>query len=138
MLCLHFPTLAMEKLLKTINTNGETIEQWAILDSGTTSHFLTTNAPALNILPTAMAIIAHLPNGERAHSTQTCTLNIASLLPSSRATHIIPGLVSHSLLSVTNLCNAGCNINFTKIGCLITYHCHTIVCGHKCTHTGLC
>jgi hypothetical protein len=109
----------------------------AILNSGTTSHFLTTNAPATNIVSTTKPIIAHLPNREQVHSSHTCTIDIPSLPPRARAAHIIPGLTTHSLLSVVSLCNTGCTIYFTKIGCTIIYHVHTIVCGQKCTRTGL-
>jgi hypothetical protein len=35
------------------------------------------------------------------------------------------------------MCNAGCTVTFTKINCTIVYHGRTIVCGHKCTKTGL-
>jgi hypothetical protein len=35
------------------------------------------------------------------------------------------------------MCNAGCTVTFTKINCTIVYCGHTIVCGHKCTKTGL-
>ena len=35
------------------------------------------------------------------------------------------------------MCNAGCTVTFTKINCTITYRGRTIICGHKCTHTGL-
>ncbi len=35
------------------------------------------------------------------------------------------------------LCNAGCTVNFTKIGCTISYRGRTLVCGHKCICTGL-
>jgi hypothetical protein len=35
------------------------------------------------------------------------------------------------------MCNAGCTVTFTKIDCTITYHGRTIICGHKCTRTGL-
>ncbi len=35
------------------------------------------------------------------------------------------------------MCNAGCSVIFTKIGCTIIYLGRTIVCGHKCTWTGL-
>ena len=49
----------------------------------------------------------------------------------------MPGLASHSLLSVTKLCNAGCTVEFTMIGCNITYRGRKIVCGKKCTATGL-
>jgi hypothetical protein len=93
---------AASVLLNTISTNADTIKRWAILDSGTTSHFLRTNAPATNIVPTTNSIIAHLPNGEQVHSTHTCTINIPSLPPRARAAHIIPGLASHSLLSIVS------------------------------------
>jgi hypothetical protein len=55
---------AASVLLKTISTNADTIKQWAILNSGTTSHFLMTNAPATNIVPTTKPIIARLLNGK--------------------------------------------------------------------------
>jgi hypothetical protein len=120
-----------------IDINAKSIKRWAILDSGATSHFLTTNTPAINILPTAMPIIAYLPNGERVRSTHTCTLDIPSLPPGACAAHIIPSLALHSLLSIVKMCNAGCTITFTKIGCTIVYCSQTIVCGHKCTQMGL-
>jgi hypothetical protein len=51
--------------------------------------------------------------------------------------HIIPGLASHSLISVVTLCNVGCKVLFTKIGCLIKYRGRMILCGSKCMRTGL-
>jgi hypothetical protein len=113
------------------------IKWWAILNLGAMNHFLTTSVPATNILPTAMPFIACLPNCNRVHSTHTCTLDIPLLPPSARAAHIIPGLASHLLLSVVTMCNAGCTIILSKIGCTIIYRSRTIVCGHKCTRTGL-
>jgi hypothetical protein len=101
------------------------------------SHFLTTSAPATNILPTAMPIIACLPNGNRVHSTHACMLGIPLLPPGAHGAHIIPGLASHSLLSVITMCNVGCTVTFSKIGCTIMYCSRMIVCGHKCTHMGL-
>jgi hypothetical protein len=35
------------------------------------------------------------------------------------------------------MCNARCTVTFTKINCTIVYRGRTIVCGHKCTKTGL-
>jgi hypothetical protein len=84
-----------------------------------------------------MPIIAHLPNGNQVHSTHMCTLDIPSLPPGARAAHIIPGLASHLLLSIFTICNAGCTITFSKIGCTIVYHGKTIICSHKCIRTGL-
>jgi hypothetical protein len=124
-------------LLKTIATNAVTIKRWAILDSGVTSYFLTTDAPATNILPAVIPLIAHLPNGDKVHSTHTCTLDLPDLPPGAWEAHIIPGLASHSLFSIVTMCNAGCTVTFTKISCTIVYRGRTIVCGHKCTRTGL-
>ncbi len=115
----------------------DAIQAWAILDSGATSHFLTTAAPMTNMRPTSKPIIARLPNGECVHSTHTCTLDIPALPASAQYTHIIPGLASHSLISIVILCNAGCNVVFTKIGCTITYCGKVILCGSKCTCTRL-
>ncbi len=55
----------------------------------------------------------------------------------SQHAHIIPGLASHSLISVVTLCNTGCNAVFTKIRCTIMYCGKIILCGGKCTCTGL-
>ena len=118
-------------------TDAATIRNWAILDSGATSHFLTTDAPATNIIPATVPLIARLPNGDKVQSTHTCTLDLPNLPPGARAAHIIPGLASHSLLSVVTMCNAGCTVTFTKINCTITYRGRVIICGHKCTRTGL-
>ncbi len=35
------------------------------------------------------------------------------------------------------LCNKGCNVAFTKIGCMITLFGIIILCSSKCTRTGL-
>jgi hypothetical protein len=118
-------------------TNATTINQWAILNSGATSHFLTTNAPATNIIPAAVLLIARLPNGDKVQSTHTCTLDLPALPVGTRAAHIIPGLASHSLLSIVTMCNAGCVVTFTNINCTIAYRGRTIICGHKCICTGL-
>jgi hypothetical protein len=115
----------------------DAIRAWVILDSGATSHFLTTAAPMTNMRPTRKPIIARLPNGEHVHSPHTCTLNIPALPASAQHAHIIPSLASHSLISILTLCNAGCNVVFTKIGCTIMYCGKVILCGSKCTRTGL-
>jgi len=67
------------------------------------SHFLTTDAPTINIVPADVPLIAHLPNGDLVQSTHTCTLDPPDLPVGARAAHIIPGLASHSLLSVVTM-----------------------------------
>jgi hypothetical protein len=113
------------------------IKAWAILDSGATSNFLTTNAPATNVQPADKPLVAQLPNGAQVQLTHTCLLNLPMLPKAARQAHIIPGLASHSLVSVVTLTNAGCKVHFTKIRCMITHRGKTILCGSKCTHTGL-
>ena len=80
---------------------------------------------------------ARLPNGDKVRSMHTFTLDLPDLPAGARAAHITPGLASHSLLSVVTMCNAGCTTTFTKINCTIMYRGRTIICGHKCTRTGL-
>jgi hypothetical protein len=64
-------------------------------------------------------------------------LDILALPAMEQHAHINPGLASHSLISVMTLCNAGCNVAFTKIGCTITHCSKNILCSSKFTHTGL-
>ena len=82
-------------------------------------------------------IFTRLPNSKWMQSTHTCTLDLPVLPSDARAAHIIPGLASHFLHLVVMMCNAGCDVTFTKNGCTITYRSRTIICSPKCTHTGL-
>jgi hypothetical protein len=132
----HNYALAASILLKTINVNAATIKRWAILNLGATSHFLTTNAPATNILLAGVSLIVHLPNGDKVQSTPTCNLDLPDLPDGARVAHVIPNLASHSLLSVVTMCNAKCLVTFTKINCTISYRIQTTICGNKCTQTG--
>ncbi len=84
-----------------------------------------------------MPLIACLSNGDKVQSTRTCILDLPNLPAGARAAHYIPSLVSHLLLSVVTMCNAACTVTFTKINCTIGYHGQTIICGNKCTRTGL-
>ncbi len=139
----HHPTpthnyaLAASILLKTIDVDAATIKQWAILDSGATSHFLTTDAPATNIVLATVPLIACLPNGDKVQSTHTCTLDLPDLPAGAQVAHVIPGLASHLLLSIITMYSTGCTVTFTKINCTINYRGRTLICGNKCTRTGL-
>ena len=99
----HF-AYAAEKLLKTVDINVENIKEWAILDSGTTSHFLVMDAPVDDVTSANTSINVRQPDGAYISSTHTCSLKIPSLPPKARLAHVIPGLASHSLLSVVRLC----------------------------------
>jgi hypothetical protein len=115
----------------------DSISNWAVLDSGATSNFLMTSAPVSNVQRTINPIVACLPNSEWVQSTHTCMLDLPNLPTTARLANIIPGLASHSLISMVMLCNEGCKVLFTKIGCSNKYHGHTILCSSKCMRTGL-
>ena len=105
---------AANQLLDTITLTRENIHKWAILDSGATSNFLTTAAQVTNKETIYDDITVSLPDGNKVKSTHKCTVNIPGLPIEARRGHIIPGLASHSLMSVATLCNAGCEVTFNK------------------------
>jgi hypothetical protein len=55
-----------------------------------------------------------MPNGTTIQSSHTCDLLLADLPPQARKAHILPGLVHNSLILVGQLCDNGCNVNFTQ------------------------
>ena len=112
---------AANDLLSTIKFTADNIKEWAILDSGATSHFLVTDAPVRHREVASDPLIVRLPDGARVKSTHTCELNLSQLPSAARIGHIVPGLASHSLISVVKLCNAGCEVTFNKIACKVTY-----------------
>ena len=107
---------AASALLSTVNINQDNIHEWAVLDSGATSHFLVINAPTVNKKPAQQPISASLPDGDKIHSTHTGDLDLPELPQAARFAHILPGLDKYSLISVVKLCNAGCEVAFTKYG----------------------
>ena len=54
---------AENTLLLTVDINMKSIKDWAILDSGATSHLLVTTAPITNITPASSPLNAKLPDG---------------------------------------------------------------------------
>jgi hypothetical protein len=67
------------------------------------SHFLTTSAPATNIVLAAAPLITCLPNGDKVQLTHTCTLDLPDLPAGAQAAHVIPGL-DHIRYSPSSLC----------------------------------
>ena len=54
---------AVQSLLQTVDFNLQDLKDWAILDSGATSHFLITTASVIDILPTTTPLVVQIPNG---------------------------------------------------------------------------
>jgi hypothetical protein len=55
-----------------------------------------------------------MPNGTTIQSSHTCNLLLTDLPPQARQTHILPGLVHNSLISVGQLWDNGCSVTFTQ------------------------
>ena len=76
--------------------------------------YINVHLPLTDIQPTQRGIEVMLPNAARMKSTHTVMLNMDNLPPEARRVHIFPHLVSSSLLSIGQLCNAGCTALFDK------------------------
>ena len=86
--------------------------EYAISDSGATSHFIIEGAPVVNLQVAKQPITVRLPDGSTLQSTHTCNLDIPWLPKEATEAHIIPGLAHSSLISTRKLCNAGCKVVF--------------------------
>ena len=128
---------AAKLLLATLDSKRQDIVQWAILDSGASSHYLLSTAPTKNKTQAISPIRVHLPNGDSVTSSHTCELDLPQLPLHARMGHVVPGLAGHSLVSVVRLCNAGCKVMFKDIGVEVTYKGKIVICGQKDTRTGL-
>ena len=102
-------------LRTTVFGKIKNIQGLVILDSGASSHFLLTEAPVSYSIEHNLIKI-RLPDGSQVQSLYTAELNNSDLPNAARACHIVPGLTSRSLISVVKLCDAGCEVTFTKFG----------------------
>ena len=128
---------AAGKLLATVDFSVSDIRKWAVLDSGATGNFLVTDAPLVDKRDTHEPLTVTLPDGSKVQSTHTGLLDIPRLPRAARLGHVIPGLSTHSLISVVTLCNAGCEVLFTKIDVTVKHRGSIVLTGKKCTRTGL-
>ena len=105
---------AAKALISTVDINMQNVHEWAILDSGATSHFLVIADPTTDHQEAKNPLSVKLPDDAHVSSTHTCTLAIPELPAKARITHIIPGLDAPSLLSNVQLCNEGCVVSIKK------------------------
>ena len=62
----------------------------------------------------------HIPNNAKMNTTTTLRLLLHALPEGARAAHVLPGLCNN-LLSTAVLCDAGCQVEFSKDSCLVHY-----------------
>jgi len=70
-------------------------------------------------------------------SSHTAELPLPMLPRKARVVHLFPALKGTSLISVSQLCDAGCVATFTNSAVVVTYENHTIVKGDRCPDTHL-
>ena len=107
--------------------------QMAILDSGCTEHYLTTDVQVVAQQLATPPIVISLPDGSQLSSSHTTSLPIiASMLPpAALAAHIVPHLMPNSLISIGQLCDAGCTAMLTAETAAIRFEGTTVLTGHR-------
>ena len=84
-----------------------------LADSAATGHFFHSSALLTNVRPgtpsTRIAVKGF--NDKIIHSSHIGELNIPSLPAAARIAHVFPG-ISDLLVSISQLCNAGCMATF--------------------------
>ena len=128
---------AASSILSTIQFDRWNVIKWALLDSGTTSHYIMTTAPVRKKIKAINPVTVIMPNGIQVASTHECKLGIPLLPEAARFGHTLPSLAQHSLISVVKLCSAGCEVQFRNISCEVNHYGRVIMAGIKCQRTGL-
>jgi hypothetical protein len=72
-----------------------------------------------------------LPNGQTIASTHTCELQLPGLPPAARKAHLFPALAGHSLLSIGQLCDQGCDVTFSPTSVAVDHNNSTVLTGHR-------
>ena len=91
------------------------------MDSGCSHHYLLLAAPCRNRRETRNPVRVTIPNGKTIESTHEGELRIEALPEAARHVHILPGLANHSLVSVGQLCDTGCQVLF-RIDKVLVYN----------------
>jgi hypothetical protein len=79
----------------------------------------------------------HYPNGTIMSSTHTAEVDIPSLPPAARLVHIVPDLHNLSLLSIGQLCDADCDVQFNKHTVTVIYDSQIVLQGSGTPDTKL-
>jgi hypothetical protein len=66
------------------------------------------------------------PNGDLMYSTHTAELTIPGLPAAAHQVHLVPSLASQSLISMGQLCDAGCTVAFTSSTATVSFN-NTVV-----------
>ena len=103
----------------------------AIIDTGTTGHYITADAPCNDSDSTAPAITVYLPDGQPIKSTASTRLELPLVNTEAKTAHIFPTLHKNSLISVGALCDDDCEAVFSRHKVVITKNDTVILTGTR-------
>jgi hypothetical protein len=109
----------------------------SIADSGALSHFVTTNAPLVNKTIAKQPLAITTAGGAVIYPSHTGELDLPYLPISARCCHVVPSLGKFSLLSIGQLCNADCDVTFSKEKLTDNFGNTVIIQGQRVRSTGL-
>ena len=92
-----------------------------IADTGSTANFGSLHSPVINKRLTKNPIAVRNANGSLMHSTHEAELDFPHLPPAARHVHILPDLQDHTLISIGQLCDAGCDVTFDATTVTVKY-----------------
>ena len=93
-----------------------------LVDSGTTNHFVTTQAAQTLGIGTAphAPLTVSLPDGTSLESKSTTTLNLPGVPVSCAQAHVIDALQEPSLLAIAPFCDSGMLVTFSRLNVQVT------------------
>ena len=126
-----------ECLQPTTSSENTLDHHQAIADTGATDHFMTATFPLDHDKDNHdyKPIHVTMPNGKSITSTKQGVLPLKAPFHEMKA-HVLPAL-SHSLISIGKLCDAGCTAFFDAQQVTISHHKNTILQGQRNPRNGL-
>ena len=109
----------------------------SIADSGASSHFVTINAPIVNKTIAKQPLAITTAGGAVIYSSHTGDLDLPYLPPAACRCHVVPSLGNFSLLSIGQLCDANCEVIFSKENLTVRLGATVIMQGQRARSTGL-
>jgi hypothetical protein len=108
----------------------------AIADTGAISIFIMDRVNVDNKHIATKPLTINLPDGTKVMSTHVCNIHTPSL-PTVLTGHIVPSLITTSLIGICPLCKAGCKVFFDNKKCEVMYNRNIILTGYKDPSTDL-
>ena len=115
----------------------DTHKMEGVADSGATRHLLVPSTAYKNIQVLSKPIPISIPNGEIISATHSCEVYYPQLPLTACRGLIVPEMKQHSLISIKQLCQAGCTVTFKGERCEIFYNGQHIMSGLEHPQTKL-